>query len=285
MSKIVYTSEELTRPFPLTSPYQIMRNLLNKQELILACARRDFHASYRETLLGAVWPVLSPLIMLAMFTLVFGYIFGGRFDQSAHETPAEFALALFVGLSLYMCVGNTLTSAPSLILGNAGYVKTLSFPLEVLSVSADLNLLANLLIGLGLCVLGFLAIHGFLHWTAVFLVPLVVCIGLMSLGLSWLLSALGVFVRDLPSVTSPISTVLMFVSGVFFPISSIPRKIVWFFEINPIAVIIDQARGCLLYGKIPNLIVLAAMLVISFAFAVGGYWFFMRTKPAFADVL
>jgi lipopolysaccharide transport system permease protein len=133
--------------------------------------------------------------------------------------------------------------------------------------------------------LGFLAIHGFLHWTAVFLVPLVVCIGLMSLGLSWLLSALGVFVRDLPSVTSPISTVLMFVSGVFFPISSIPRKIVWFFEINPIAVIIDQARGCLLYGKIPNLIVLAAMLVISFAFAVGGYWFFMRTKPAFADVL
>jgi lipopolysaccharide transport system permease protein len=107
----------------------------------------------------------------------------------------------------------------------------------------------------------------------------------MSLGLSWLLSALGVFVRDLPSVTSPISTVLMFVSGVFFPISSIPRKIVWFFEINPIAIIIDQARGCLLYGKIPNLIVLAAMLVISFAFAVGGYWFFMRTKPAFADVL
>ena len=76
MSKIVYTSED--RYYPLVSPYQIARNLLKKRELILACARRDFHASYRETLLGAVWPVLNPLIMLAMFTLVFGYIFGGK---------------------------------------------------------------------------------------------------------------------------------------------------------------------------------------------------------------
>ena len=104
------------------------------------------------------------------------------------RTPAEFALAMFVGLSLYMCIGNTLTSAPSLVLGNAGYVKTLSFPVEILSVSSYLNLLANLLIGLALCVLGFLLIHGFIHWTAIFLIPLIISIGLISLGLSWVLS-------------------------------------------------------------------------------------------------
>ena len=101
MSKIVYTSED--RYYPLVSPYQIARNLLKKRELILACARRDFHASYRETLLGAVWPVLNPLIMLAMFTLVFGYIFGGRFDQSTHENSCRVCPSNVRGLkSLYV---------------------------------------------------------------------------------------------------------------------------------------------------------------------------------------
>ena len=175
MTKFVYTSEARAPLYPLIAPNLILCDLLRKRELILACARREFHASYRETLLGAVWPLLNPLIMLAIFTLVFGYIFGGKFSQSADETPAEFALAMFVGLSFYLCVGNSLTSAPGLILGNTVYVKTFSFPLEVIAVSTVLNLLANMVIALCLCIAGFFAIHGFLYWTAIFLVPLIVC--------------------------------------------------------------------------------------------------------------
>src|SRR5581483_11797714 len=144
MTKFVYTSEARAPLYPLIAPNLILCDLLRKRELIVACARREFHASYRETLLGAVWPVLTPLIMLAIFTLVFGYIFGGKFSQSADETPAEFALAMFVGLSFYLCVGNSLTSAPGLILSNTVYVKTFSFPLEVIAVSTVFNLLANL---------------------------------------------------------------------------------------------------------------------------------------------
>ncbi len=285
MTKFVYTSEARAPLYPLIAPNLILCDLLRKRELILACARREFHASYRETLLGAVWPVLNPLIMLAIFTLVFGYIFGGKFSQSADETPAEFALAMFVGLSFYLCVGNSLTSAPGLILSNTVYVKTFSFPLEVIAVSTVLNLLANMVIALCLCIAGFFAIHGFLYWTAIFLVPLIVCAGLMALGLAWFLSGLGVFFRDLPSITSPINTVLMFMSGVFFPISSVPKGIVWVFAINPVAVLVNQARGCLLYGKIPDPAAMALLFVVSLAVGVSGYWFFMRTKQAFADVL
>jgi lipopolysaccharide transport system permease protein len=285
MSRVVYKSSQHIPLYRLISPYWIARDLVSRRELILACAGREFRATYRETILGAVWPVLSPLIMLALFAFVFGYIFHGKFNHTANETPAEFALAMFVGLSFFLCVGNTLSSAPSLILANRAYVKTLPFPLEVLPVSAVVNMLANLFIALALCFVGFLAIHGFLYWTAIFLIPLVISIGLMSLGLSWLLSSLGVFIRDLPSVMSPINTVLMFISGVFFPLDALPRKIAWLFEINPIATVVDQARGCLLYGRIPNLKMTGAVLCFSLAVAIFGYWFFARAKPAFADML
>ena len=285
MSRTVYTSTARVPVTRLISPAWIVRDLLAHRELIVAYAKREFRAAYRETFLGMAWTVLSPLILLALFTLVFGYIFNGKFNPGSSETPAEFALALFVGLSFYLCIGQALTGTPGLILANTAYVKTLSFPLEVLPVSAVINIMMNLLIGLALCFIAFFAMHGFLHWTAIFLVPLVICVGLMSLGLAWFLSSLAVFVRDVPSVTSPLNMVLMFVSGVFFPISSIPPRVAWLFKLNPIAIIIDQARAVFLYGKLPSFTAMAVVFILSLLTAIGGYWFFSRTKPAFADVL
>jgi lipopolysaccharide transport system permease protein len=285
MTKVVYMSSSRVPLARLVSPYWIVRDLMSHRELLFAYAKREFLAVYRETILGVAWSVLTPLILLALFTLVFGYIFHGRFNQAVQETPAEFALALFIGLSLYLCIGQTLTTAPGLMLANATYVKTLSFPLEVLPASAVLNILVNLGIGLALCFIAFFLMHGYIHWTAIFLVPLIVCVGLMCIGLSWFLSSLGVFIRDVPSITSPLSMILMFLSGVFFPIESVPKGIAWFFRINPIAIIVEQARGSFLYGKVPNFTTMAAVLVLSLGVAIGGYWFFIRTKPAFADVI
>ena len=285
MSKTVYLSSSRAPLGRLISPYWIVRDLMVHRELLLAYAKREFLAAYRETVLGMAWSIFTPLILLALFTLVFGYIFKGRFNQAVAETPAEFALALFIGLSFYLCVGQSLTAAPGLMLANTAYVKTLSFPLEVLPVSAVLNLLANLGIGLALCFIAFFFMHGYIHWTAIWLVPLIVCIGLICLGLSWFLSSLSVFVRDVPSITSPLSMILMFLSGVFFPIESVPPGIAWLFKINPIAIIVDQARSAFLYGRIPSVGATAVVLALSLVAAVGGYWFFIRTKPAFADVI
>ena len=285
MSKTVYLSSSRAPLGRLISPFRIVQDLMVHRELLLAYAKREFLAAYRETVLGMAWSILTPLILLALFTLVFGGIFKGRFNQAVAETPAEFALALFIGLSFYLCIGQSLTAAPALMLANTAYVKTLSFPLEVLPVSAVLNLLANLGIGLALCFIAFFIMHGYIHWTAIWLVPLIVCIGLICLGLSWFLSSLSVFVRDVPSITGPLSMILMFLSGVFFPIESVPAGLAWLFKINPIAIIIDQARGAFLYGRTPRLGMTAVVLALSLLTAIGGYWFFIRTKPAFADVI
>jgi len=285
MSRVLNTSESRLPTSRLLSPYWILRDLLKHRELIGAYAKREFQAVHRGTYLGLAWAVISPLIMLVLFTVVFGYIFNGRFTQRTTETPAEFALALFVGLSLFNCLAQSLGGAPSLVASNSIYVKTLAFPLEILSVSAVLNVLVNLAIGLGLCVVASLAMYGYLHVSAVSLIAHVVCVALISLGVSWFVSSLSVFVRDIPAIVPPVSLVLMFSSSVFFPLTAVPKRIRPIVKLNPMAIIIDQARECLMYGRWPDFVSLGLVAVFSAVVAIAGYWFFMRAKPAFADVI
>lgn len=286
MTKVVYTAKPEISWRVIALPHRVAREIFRHIELIRAFTRREFHATYRETILGWAWSIFTPLIMLTLYTFVFGYIFHGRFNQSdTSESPAQFALALFVGMSFFSCIGQTLNSSSTLILGNSAYVKTLSFPLEILSISAVANIAINLGIGLVLCFVGFIFIHGFIHPSAIILVFYIACVLLMCLGISWFLSALGVFVRDIAPLMGPLSMVLMFISGVFFPLSSVPGPVAWLFKLNPIAQIVDGARGAFLYGIWPKPLILLILLFISVMMATGGYWFFMKSKRAFADVI
>lgn len=285
MTRVVYTSE-LQQPLrQLLSPLRVARDLARHREVIRAFVARDFHATHRGTYLGPVWSVLSPLIMLALFTFVFGGIFHGRFTHNASETPVEFALAMFIGLSLFNCFGQSANTAPSVILANTPYVKTLSFPLQILPVASVMQMVINMTIALGLCLAIFFAMHRFLYWSALGLIPLALCVALFSLGASWLLAALGVFIRDIPSIVGPITTVLMFLSSVFFSIDSVPPRVRFVVELNPLAVIIDEARGCVMYGRWPDLPVVALIGALACAVSLFGYAAFMRMKPGFADVV
>jgi lipopolysaccharide transport system permease protein len=285
MSRVVYTSEPQIPSSRLLSPRWILRDLLAHRELIVAYAKREFQTTHRATYLGLAWTVMSPLIMLALYAFVFGHVFNGRFTQRPDETPAEFALALFVGLSFYQCIAQSLSASPSVVVANAAYVKTLAFPLQILSVSGVVNILFNLAISMGLALIAYLAMYGTPKITAIALVLHVICIALLALGVSWFLSALAVFVRDVATVIQPINVVLMFISSVFFPLSAVSPRLRWVLELNPIAVIVDQARGAFLYGVWPNFVSLGVVFVLSVLAAIVGYWFFMRTKPGFADVI
>ena len=285
MTRVVYTSAPQLPLARLLHPLRIVRDLLRHRELIVAYTKREFQAAHRGTYLGLVWSVLSPLIMLALFTFVFGYIFGGKFNPKAHETPAEFALALFVGLGFFNVFAQSMGGASGLVIGNATFVKSLAFPLEILPLASVLNTLLNLAITLAICFTAHLVMYGYLNWTVVWLPLHVVCIALLGIGISWFLASLSVFIRDIPAVVGPISMVLMFVSGCFFPLSVMSPRIRWLAELNPLAVIIDQARGALMYGYSPDPLKLAYVLVFAVVFAIAGYAFFMKAKPAFADVI
>jgi lipopolysaccharide transport system permease protein len=246
---------------------------------------QNFRAAYQASYLGLTWQVLLPVIMLSIFYLVFGRIFGGRFLSNGTETPLDYALALFVGLGFFNFVAQNIGSATSLITSNATYVKTLSFPLEILSVTAVLNALINLIISLVLTVLVLFFAKGHLHGSAILTPFYVLCVFLLALGTSWGLSALAVFIRDVAAVTSPLTLILMFMCPIFYPASMVPKSVRWVIDTNPLSVIIEDVRASLLYGIWPGLTSMVAVFAASLFIAVAGYFFFMRSKSAFADVM
>lgn len=286
MTKVVYTSAP-TRSFrSMLHPACLIGDLVRYRELILSFVVRDFQALYRGTYLGVAWAIVSPLIMLSLFTFVFGHVFNGRFTpNNPNETSLDFALALFVGLSFFNVIGQTMGSAPSILPSNATYVKSLAFPVQVLPVVSVASAMITWFVGIVLCLIAFLAMNGFLYWSALALVPLGLAVALMAAALAWLLAALAVFVRDIPSIVAPLMLILMFMSSVFFPIEAVPRRARWLVEINPLALIIDGARGCVLYGRWPGVLEMVQLLLIAAIAALVGYAVFMRLRAAFADVM
>jgi lipopolysaccharide transport system permease protein len=266
-------------------PWQIARHLRQRGELIVQLAKRDVLGRYRGSFLGIFWSLLRPLFMLAVYTVVFGYIFESKLGNHPDESKLDFTLALFCGLVLFDFFAESLSRAPMLVLSNPNYVTKVVFPLEILPVSAIGAALTHLLISFVPLVIGLWVAHGSVPLTILYLPVILLPLILLCLGLSWFLASLGVFIRDINSVVPVVIVILMYASAIFYSISKVPPNLLPIVLYNPLALVIEQARNAVLWGIAPVWGRYTLALVASFAVTVLGYAFFMRTKNAFADVL
>ncbi|MEI6516167.1 MAG: ABC transporter permease, partial [bacterium] len=197
----------------------------------------------------------------------------------------EFAIMLFAGLIVLNLFVEVINRAPGLILSNVNYVKKVVFPLEILPVVAMGAALFHCLISLGVLLMAYVVFNGALNWTAVFvplvLLPLVV----LTLGLSWLLASVGVFLRDVGQTVGIITTIMMFLSPVFYPLAAVPGKFQTVILVNPLTFIIEQARGVLILGEFPDWTGLGLYTLAATAIAWAGFAWFQKTRRGFADVL
>ncbi len=285
MNKVTYVSTPECFHWQSINPWTIITNLLRYRELTLSITLQNFRATYQASYLGVAWQVILPLIMLSLFYFVFGVILGGRFSRAAIESPLDYALALFIGLNFFNFVAQNIGAAPSLIIANQVYVKNLSFPLEVIPVTSVLTTLLTLVINLMITVITLFFAKNTLHASALITLFYLICIFIMTLGLSWGLSALAVFLRDISALVSPLTLILMFMCPIFYPASMVPNKLKWIISVNPVAIIIENSRSSLLYGLWPSWQSVLAIFLVSLLVAVMGYSFFMRSKSTFADVI
>jgi lipopolysaccharide transport system permease protein len=266
-------------------PWQIARHLRQRGELIVQLAKRDVLGRYRGSYLGIFWSLLRPLFMLAVYTVVFGYIFESKLGNHPDESKLDFTLALFCGLVLFDFFAESLSRAPTLVLANPNYVTKVVFPLEILPVSAIGAALMHLLISFVPLVIGLWVAHGSVPLTILYLPLILLPLVLLCLGLSWFLASLGVFIRDINAVVPVVIVILMYASAIFYSISKVPPNLLPIVLYNPLALVIDQARNAVLWGISPVWGRYTLALIASCAVMVLGYAFFMRTKSAFADVL
>jgi lipopolysaccharide transport system permease protein len=194
-------------------------------------------------------------------------------------------VVLFVGMIVLSLFSEVLNRAPGLILANVNYVKKVVFPIEILPVIAMGAALFHSLISLGVLLAAFTIFNGYLHWTAIFIPLVLLPLVIITLGLAWMLASLGVFLRDVGQTIGLITTVLMFLSPVFYPVTAVPERFRPFIMANPLTFIIEQARDVLIWGNLPNWFGLGIYTLAAIVVAWAGYAWFQKTRKGFADVL
>jgi lipopolysaccharide transport system permease protein len=255
------------------------------RQLLVQLSWREVQSRYRGSWLGVAWSLINPLLLLVLYTFVFSVVFQARWSEQADETKLDFALNLFAGLIAYNLFAETIAAAPSLILGNASYVKRVVFPLEALPLARFLSGLVQAGFSLAILLAALVVFRGEIPWTLPLLPIVLLPAALVTLGLAYFLASLGVFVRDIGNLVGLAVTALLFLSPVMYPLSKLPAEMQAVLALNPLSPIVDNFRRVVLECRLPDWGSWAAVTAFGLLLFWAGLTWFVKSKNAFADVL
>lgn len=270
--------------YHLANPISPYHALTRNFRLVVQMARRDVASRYRGSFMGLFWSFFNPLFMLAVYTFVFGYIFKSRWNVQI-TSPFAFALIMFAGLNVSALFSECAGRASTLIVENSNFVKRVVFPLESLSWSVLGAALFHLCVSTSALLAIELLVMHHIPWTVIlFPVVMAVFVPFMA-GTIWLLASLGVFLRDIKQAIVIITTALMFLAPILYPLHSIPGQYRIFLYFNPLTVVAMASQDVLVLGHIPRWDHLAIYAVASCLFAWMSFAWFQHTRKGFADVI
>lgn len=254
------------------------------RQMIIQMTKRDVIGRYRGSMMGLLWSLITPLIMLTVYTFVFGFVFKARWDTGSGDR-LQYAMALFAGLIVFGIFAECLNKAPTLIVSNVNFVKKVVFPVEVLPWITLLSSLFHATVSFAILIV----LNGFfsssVHWTTLAIPIVLVPFLLMTLGLTWFLAALGVYLRDVSQTVGILTSALMFASPIFFPITALPEEYRGIFALNPITIGVEQVRAVLLWGRWPDWREWSGFLGFAIFVAWLGLAWFQKARRGFADVI
>ena len=252
-------------------------------ELIISLARRELLARYKGSALGIIWALVTPVVMIAIFTFIFAGLFGARFG--ARGTSWDYALYLFCALLPWTMFQETLQQSSTTIVTHANLVKRVVFPLETLPVAQALAALGNQMFGTLALVVATLVVNHELHATILWLPALVIPQLIATLGAAWLVASLGVFWRDIAQGIALVLMAWMFLTPIIYPESIVPERYRPFINANPFTALVRSYRRIFLEGTAPDWSSLAYFTAFAVVLFVFGYWWFAKTRRNFADVI
>lgn len=268
----------------LASPRELVSSLWRNRSLLSVLVRREVIGRYRGSFMGLVWSFLNPVFMLLIYTFVFSVVLKARWSLE-NDSKTEFAMVLFSGLLVFNMFAECINRAPSLVLSNANYVKKVVFPLEILPWVSMGSAIFHTSISVSVWLLAYLILFGLPSPTVLMLPVVLIPLVFLTMGLSWLLSSLGVYLRDVAQFIGIVTTVLLFLSPIFYPASALPLEYRALIYLNPLTPVVELTRDVLYWGKAPDWSMWGAYLAASMIVAWAGFAWFQRTRKGFADVL
>ena len=244
--------------------------------------RRDLSLRYAGSVLGPLWLMIQPLLYIAVFTLVFYRFFNMRWP-TGDGSAVDYGLKVFIGLALYTFVADILQRSSVILVAHPYLVTKVRFPLPLLPGvtvgSAAVQLGASLIL-----VLPFSFSRG-VGWELLMLPLLLGPLLMLARGLGWLLSSLGVYLRDIGSLMPSLTGFLMFLTPIFYPAEMVPASLRWIVDFSPLAWSVEAARQLMLQGQVPQWQAWCGHAIAAAVLAALSWSFFKRIQPGFADVL
>lgn len=261
-----------------------LSELKAKKDLLGNLIARDIRSRYKGSVLGLAWAILTPMMMLVVYTFVFSVVFKARWHGGS-GSKTEFALLLFSGLVIFNIFAECINRSPSIIVSNPNFVKKVVFPVELLPVVILGTSLFQGMMSFIVWLIFYMIFFGTPQPTILLLPFVIFPMILFTLGFSWILASFSVYIRDIIQIVGVVTTILLFLSPVFYSISMLPESFQTIMRINPLTTIIEQARDVMIWGKMLDIKIYVTQLVFSLLVCILGYSIFKNTKKGFADVL
>ncbi|MGD0781392.1 MAG: ABC transporter permease [Candidatus Aminicenantales bacterium] len=263
---------------------ELLGLLTRHRRLTVEMARREISERYTGQLFGIFWAVGHPLALMLVYVFVFAFVFRARMGGTA-DLPLNFTAYLLAGLIPWLAFQESMTKASTVIVANANLVKQVIFPIDVLPVKGVLATLITQTIFLVLLAAYTLITHHGLLWTY-FLIPVVFLLqALAMIGISYLLSSIGAYVRDVKDFVQVFCSVALFIQPILYMPSSVPAAVRPILYINPLSYVVWCWQDVLYFGRVAHPWAWGVLAVGSLVVFVFGYRVFLRLKVMFGNVL
>lgn len=251
--------------------------LCQYREFLLTSIKKEFRGKYKKSFLGVLWSFLSPLCQVLIYSLVFPFILGNKIDN--------YIVYLIIGLMPWTFFNGTIIQSAACIVSNGGIVKKVYFPREILPMSIATSNLINFLIT-QIIVIAALFISGIGIAKSIIIFPIIVILQyVLQLGLSFIFSAITVYVRDVEYLINIFMQLMFYLCPIVYDASSIPSNFIWIFKLNPMFHIINFYRTILYEQNFPSFLEIGKVFIMCFIILIIGYLVFKKMKKGFAEEL
>lgn len=282
---------------------RLPRLVVRHRSLLWQMTKRNVSQRYKGSFLGLLWSFVQPLVMLGVYTFVFSWLMGAKWGLEGSDwgldvanSKTAFAIIMLAGLAVFTLFSESVVGCASVVVASPNLVKKVIFPLDVLPLAQVLSTFILGFAWIAILVLGVTFFFGRFSFSMLLLPLMWLPLFFMSLGLSYFVASLGVYLRDTAYVVTIVVQLLFWAIPIVYPIKLLHDKmatlppatalaLTWLVERNPLSVVVEQTRQVFLFGQMPDWTAFGVVLAVSLMVLQLGFFFFARTKRGFADVL
>jgi len=275
------------KSFPeLLNPLAVFRQLRALFPVTRMFARKDFKAQHAGTIMGVLWLVIAPIIMLSIYTFIFSRVFQARWETlPGDQNIYTFSLLLFAGIIPYQYFAEVTGRATSIMRDNINYIKKVKFPLEILPLGLGISHLTGFLVSTVILLAGVLLFMNKIAWTVIFLPVVFLPLFLFATGVGWLVAIACVYLKDVAKAWMIFLNLLFFLTPIFYPLERLPGYLRTVVRLNPMTVMIENFRAVMVIGVMPDWTWFWISSIMGVVIFIVGNAVFLRAKRGLCDVV